>query len=339
MATSVICNLKRAHPIIEKREEIQIREVMREYTLKNNKNKRLKLKFNKKLFIKSLLENLDFKKSSSFLKNNINNNMAKSQTISEKNIINEILKTRTLIDKEKKIKRALSYKIINEEKDNLNEIFRIKSNKKFMHINNSTPEMAKNNKNNNQIKQKHSLKNNEKKLLISAKNIREINNNNYNHFLNSLKNEYKNNNKNYQNILLSKKRTSENFSENHKNMHNNNITQQSIKSFKSDKSIKSNGNKQPFLIGNFYQKIKVKKYVNPKYVKRNEKFKKLNENNEIKYIKINKNYLSKKSQKEEYIRFLEKKSLSLRANIIMNNIHDSRGRKQELRSLYNPLNV
>ena len=43
-------------------------------------------------------------------------------------------------------------------------------------------------------------------------------------------------------------------------------------------------------------------------------------------------------KRKEYLKFLEKKSLSLRANIIVNNIQDSRGGKQELRSTYNPLN-
>jgi len=38
----------------------------------------------------------------------------------------------------------------------------------------------------------------------------------------------------------------------------------------------------------------------------------------------------------EYLKFLEKKSLALRANYIVNNIHDARGGKQELRALYNP---
>ena len=42
-------------------------------------------------------------------------------------------------------------------------------------------------------------------------------------------------------------------------------------------------------------------------------------------------------KKNEYLKFLEKKSLALRANIIVNNIQDNRGGKQELRRSYNPL--
>ena len=43
-------------------------------------------------------------------------------------------------------------------------------------------------------------------------------------------------------------------------------------------------------------------------------------------------------KKIEYLKFLEKKSLALRANFIVNNIQESRGGKQELRALYNPSN-
>lgn len=39
----------------------------------------------------------------------------------------------------------------------------------------------------------------------------------------------------------------------------------------------------------------------------------------------------------EYLKFLEKKCLSLRANFIVNNIQENRGGKHELRSSYNPL--
>ena len=76
---------------------------------------------------------------------------------------------------------------------------------------------------------------------------------------------------------------------------------------------------------------------NSKNINRNEK--QLNVGEDNKYLKINKTYFIRKSKRQEYLRFLEKKSLALRANYIMNNIQDSRGGKQELRSLYNPLNV
>ena len=42
-------------------------------------------------------------------------------------------------------------------------------------------------------------------------------------------------------------------------------------------------------------------------------------------------------KKNEYLKFLEKKSLALRANIIVNNIQDNRGGKQDLRRSYNPM--
>ena len=57
---NIICNLKRAHPFIDKIEEVKCREYMKEYISRNNNNKKLKLKFNSKLFIKSLLSNLEY---------------------------------------------------------------------------------------------------------------------------------------------------------------------------------------------------------------------------------------------------------------------------------------
>ena len=42
-------------------------------------------------------------------------------------------------------------------------------------------------------------------------------------------------------------------------------------------------------------------------------------------------------KKKEYLKFLEKKSLDLRANIIVNNIQQNRGGKQEIRQMYDPL--
>lgn len=59
-----------------------------------------------------------------------------------------------------------------------------------------------------------------------------------------------------------------------------------------------------------------------------------NKNKKIK-LKINKTNIH--FQKIEYLKFLEKKSLALRANIIVNNIQEKRGGKQELRASYDPL--
>ena len=44
-----------------------------------------------------------------------------------------------------------------------------------------------------------------------------------------------------------------------------------------------------------------------------------------------------KNQKEKYLNFLDDYSLSLRANIIKNNLLNDRGGKQNLRLNYNPL--
>ena len=64
------------------------------------------------------------------------------------------------------------------------------------------------------------------------------------------------------------------------------------------------------------------------------KYKSNNSNKKIKQKLSSKKYYYFK--KLEYLKFLEKKSLSLRANFIVNNIQDNRGGKQELRASYNP---
>ena len=86
-----------------------------------------------------------------------------------------------------------------------------------------------------------------------------------------------------------------------------------------------------------YLDNKIKKFHFKKYLQRNNKFN--DENKDNKFPKIKESLFKKEIIRKEYLKFLEKKSLSLRANYIMNNIQDCRGRKQELRSLYNPLNV
>lgn len=64
------------------------------------------------------------------------------------------------------------------------------------------------------------------------------------------------------------------------------------------------------------------------------KYKSNNSNKKIKQKLSSKKYYYFK--KLEYLKFLEKKSLSLRANFIVNNIQDNRGGKQELRASYYP---
>jgi hypothetical protein len=322
MTTNIKCNLKKAHPIIAK-DEIEIREYIKEYLSKHFQNKRPKLIVNHKLFIKSLLSSIEFKKGSQLLlqkKSNINYKIKKQNN----NLKNEILKTKKIIDKEK-VKRSSSYSNYKEEKDNL---YNIKSNKKFIKVN------AEDKKNENE-KENGSFQN-QNKLFLLAKNFRKINKNKNSHFFHSSKDS--NNNKNNQNILLlSPKRNSENFTEHYKSMNNSNITDKSFKSIKSInsvKSIKNNKSIESFLKENIFKKIKDNSHL--KNIYRNEK--KIDEN-EKKFMNINRTHFRKKSPKQEYLRFLEKKSLALRANYIMNNIQDNRGGKQELRSLYNPLHV
>ena len=104
--TNTKCNLRKEHPIIAK-DEIELREYIKEYLSKNFKNKRPKLIFNHKLFIKSLLSSIEFKKDFRLLlqkKSNINYKVKKQNN----NLKNEILKAKKIIDKEK-VKRSSSY--------------------------------------------------------------------------------------------------------------------------------------------------------------------------------------------------------------------------------------
>lgn len=55
--------------------------------------------------------------------------------------------------------------------------------------------------------------------------------------------------------------------------------------------------------------------------------------------KIRSRFNEQRLIKQKYLKFLENKSFILRANYIMNNIQETRGDKQKLRSSYNPLDV
>jgi hypothetical protein len=315
---NIICNLKRAHPFIDKIEEVKCREYMKEYISRNNNNKKLKLKFNSKLFIKSLLSNLEYN-------NIILNYMKKSKPVKkEGNKIelgnntkngNGILNAKKFIKNNIRLKKALSYKNLDDEKDNLNGIYNIKSNKKFI---NNNIEIEKENGNN--IEQN--------RLILSTSNYYKINNNS------SQPSKFNNNIEN--NILpVSARRDSR----------NKNVKYKTIKSIsnsnlgKSCKSIQSN------LRGSFINKsakfIKSNSDINFDY-KNVHNINNINESNRVNiFRKINQRKIFKRSSssKQEYLRFLEKKSLALRANFIMNNIQSSRGGKQDIRALYNPLNV
>jgi hypothetical protein len=228
---------------------------------------------------------------------------------------NGILNAKKFIKNNIRLKKALSYKNLDDEKDNLNGIYNIKSNKKFI---NNNIEIEKENDNN--IEQN--------RLILSTSNYYKINNNS------SQPSKFNNNIEN--NILpVSARRDSK----------NKNVKYKTIKSIsnsnlgKSCKSIQSN------LRGSFINK-------SAKFIKSNSdinfdnknvhNINNLNENNRVNiFRKINQRKIFKRSSssKQEYLRFLEKKSLALRANFIMNNIQSSRGGKQNIRALYNPLNV
>ena len=320
---NIICNLKKAHPFIDRIEEVKCREYMKEYISRNNKNKKIKLKFNNKLFIKSLLSSLEYN-------NIIMNYLKKSKPVKkEGNKIelgsnskngNGILNTKKIIKNNIRLTKALSYKNLDDEKDNLNGIYNIKSNKKFI---NNNIEIEK--ENNNNIKQN--------RLILSGSNYYKINNNS--------SKQLKFNNNIDNNILpVSSRRDSRNKYVKYKTIKS--ISNSNLE--KSCKSIQSN------LRGSFINKsAKFRKsnsdanfdYKNINNIN-NININNINQRNGVNiFRKINERKIFKRSSssKQEYLRFLEKKSLALRANFIMNNIQSSRGGKQDIRALYNPLNV
>jgi len=324
ISKNIICNLKRAHPFIDKIEEIKCREFMKEYISKNNKNKKIKLKFNNRLFIKSLLSDLKYN-------NIISNYLKQAKPIKKEGIKidvrnnskNGILNAKKIIKNNFRLKKALSYNNLEDEKDNLNGIYNIKSNKKF--INNNIEIEKENNKNFEQ-----------NRLILSASNYYKINNN--------LSQPLKSNNNTDKNILpISSRRDSR----------NKNVIYKTIKSIsnsnleKSSKSIQSNF-KESYI--NKSAKIRKNNSDINFYYKNINNINNINDNinnntNKSNIVnifrKVSKRKILKRSSssKQDYLRFLEKKSLALRANFIMNNIQSSRGGKQDIRALYNPLNV
>ena len=313
---NIICNLKRAHPFIDKIEEIKCREYMKEYISRNNKNKKFKLKFNSKLFIKSLLSSFEYN-------NIISNYLKESKPIKKEgnkielgnNSKNGILNTKKMIKNNIRLKKAISYKNLDDEKDNLNGIYNIKSNKKFI---NNNIKIEKENDNNIE----------KNRLILSAKNYYRINNNS--------SQPLKLNNNIDNNLLpVSERRDSR----------NKNIKYKTIKSISNSNLEKSCKSIQSNLKGSFINKSeKFKKSnsdINFDY-KNISNISNIYQSNRVNiFRKINKRKTIKRSSssKQEYLRFLEKKSLALRANFIMNNIQSSRGGKQDIRALYNPLNV
>lgn len=252
LPANIICNLKKAHPLINKIESIQIKEFLNEYISKKKDNNYPNIESkNNKMFIKSLLSSLEFRKQN---KNNLEKNSIIMCKQNYKKI--GILKHNKKIIKENKLKRNLSYNV-KESKNNLKEGFYIKSNKKILDYNN-LPDTEN--------------------ILLKTFNKKNLSTNNFN------------------------------------------TIEKNIFSIKDNNKGKNVDNK----IKNSYFK---------KYLQKN-KNKFIEESKNSKFPKI-----KEESPRKEYLKFLEKKSLSLRANFIMNNIQNCRGRKQELRLLYNPLNV
>ena len=137
------------------------------------------------------------------------------------------------------------------------------------------------------------------------------------------------------NIQLSNSKISNNEKKNNKTL---NIDKHKKISFKKNKRIQY---LEENIVWNDY--TKTEKYKKSQQLKNKRKMKE-DMLNIIKlfrdsYIyRINKNKPNM-TYKEKYLNFLDDYSLGLRENIIKNNIQDNRGGKQNLRKIYNPLNV
>ena len=307
---NIILNLKRAHPLIDRRNESRIRAIIREYIEKHIEKKQINLNFNKRILIKSIISRIKNNPKNQFFlpkkKNFIIIDKKRNSFDNMKSMKNE------LIDSNQKLRRSSSYNNIKNSKIKLNSKYRIILSKQ------------NSDKNIESEKQDYSVissfKNN--RLLLSANNFQKNNQFKYN-FFNSLNENYNITKiNNHHNILLLKRN-----SESCKSMNNSNIYDKGstksiyIRTTKSNKNIQSS----------------IKKKKSEQFMNRNTNKIDIYKNEH--FMKINKTYFKKQNRKEDYLKFLEKKSLALRANFIMNNIQDSRGGKQQLRALYNPLNV
>jgi len=283
----ISCNLKNARSLIAKKEKFQIKNSNRYISRHLNRNKP-KLEFNNKLFIKSLLSNLDNKKENFFLKQDAFKKNVKLNTIQINKRGNEN-NTKFLNNNFPRLGKSQSCFNINEEKTNLIEN-NIKSNKKFNGI--FFDEIHKN-----------------QDRIITPK----IKYGKINPINNDIIKSFKNLNKNQKNIsFLVIKNSYPKFNKPKKIMVNSGTIMD--KNLKVNKSIQSS-------IDIDLRKHKIN---NDDYIMNND-------------LKRNLSATNIFFKKKEYLKFLEKKSLALRANIIVNNIQDNRGGKQELRRSYNPL--
>ena len=282
----ISCNLKNARSLIAKKEKFQIKNSNRYISRHLNRNKP-KIEFNNKLFIKSLLSNLNNKKESFFLKQDEFKKNFKLNTIQINKKGNE-KNTRYLNNNFPRLRKSQSYVNINEEKTNLIEN-NIKSNKKFNGI--FFDEIYKN-----------------QDIIISPKiNYRKINPIN-----NNIINPFQNLNKNRKNFSFLVIKNSNQKINNPKKITANNGT--IMNNLKVNKSIQSSIDIE----------LRTHKSNNDDYIMNND-------------LKRNLSATNIFFKKNEYLKFLEKKSLALRANIIVNNIQDNRGGKQDLRRSYNPM--
>ena len=279
------CDLKNARNLIAEKQRFQIKN-SKNYITKFLYRKRPKFEFNNKIFIKSLISNLENRKTTSFLNHDdIDKKNWKLNTI-QKNKKNNQNDIQSKDNPFLKLRKSHSCNDIYEEKVTLIDN-NITSNNKF------------NRKFYDEIFKNQNI------ILTPTKNYKKVKRNNDNTIFNSTK-KFNQNRKNTSFLIIRKTLT--NFNNSSKMIVNNSTNM--------NKSIKAHKSVQSMIDIDIRRRYKSNDNISKK-IKR----------------KLN---ISNLQRQIEYLKFLEKKFLALRANYIVNNIQDARGGKQKLRALYNP---
>ena len=118
--TSIICNLKKAHPLIEQRDAVLIQKYINSFVSKNFINIPYRKEYNNKIVLKSLMPKIKLVKNHSSLRspNYSPISINKSQkSPNNNNNQNELSEVKVSTNRHKPIKRAFSYNKIIEEKE------------------------------------------------------------------------------------------------------------------------------------------------------------------------------------------------------------------------------
>ena len=348
--------LKKIHPIILKNDTHLLKKYLKEKKI-NSRNKKKSLQNeidNNYIYLKDLISP-NFQKIKEFRKKIFSNSIEKEIT---KNNKNSNIFTINNINVQSMFKKNIFKEEFNLQNTNYNNKIVIPNNNK---IKIKKKEKYKINRSTNISIELNKIKNNYNSELDEDKIVFTENNDiiNFNLYkskqfnlekkknlfkeYSSPNNKYLNqklfNRKNFiTNIKLSNSKISNNENENilyNKTLNINKCKKISFKKNRRMQSLKEN------IVWNDYTKREKNKKIqqlNNKRKMKEEIFNMIKLFRDSYIYKINKNKTNM-SNKEKYLNYLDDHSLGLRENIIKNNIKESRGGKQNLRKIYNPLNI